>query len=276
MFDLFGKLGKIGIGCGITGAILGSLAGLVGIIVAGIVTGLPAWAIVLIGLVVLLIGGGIFATFYFVFKAVLGPEVERRKLLESGEPAEATILAVTDTGVTVNQIYPVVKVLLEVRPQGRQPYQVETKMILNRMDIPQIQPGKVVQVRFDPRNPEKVAVVGVGPQDTIITPGSPAEARVAEQMLLGAEQANQALRQNGQPAQAKILRTQALGIEVNGPNPAMRLLLEVYPTNRPAFQAEAIAVVAQASIPNYQPDKMVFVKFDPNDTTKVAIDHSRP
>ncbi len=274
MFDLFGKLGKIGIGCGITGAVLGSLAGLVAIIVAGIVTGLPAWAIVLISLVVILISGGIFATFYFVFKAVLGPEVERRKLLESGEPAEATILAVTDTGVTVNRIYPVVKLLLEVRPQGRPPYQVETKMMLNRMDIPQIQSGKVVPVKIDPRRPQRVAIVM--PQEAGAGVASPVDARTAEQMLVSADQANEAIRQSGMPAQAKILQAQALGIEVNGPNPAMKLVLEVYPANRPAFQAEAIAVVAQASIPNYQPDKMVFVKFDPNDTTKVAIDHSQP
>jgi len=244
--------------------------------VAGIATDLPAWLIVVISAAIILISGGIDAAFYYIFKIFMGQGVIQQGLRETGEPAEATILQVSDTGLTVNNIYPMVKALLEVRPQGRASYQVETKVLLNRMDIPQIQPGKVVQVRFDPRDPDQVVVVGAGAQDTINAPGSPAEARLAEQMLLGAEQANQALRQNGEPAQAKILQAQGLGVMVNGNNPAMRLLLEVYPANRPAFQAEAIAVVAQASIPNYQPDKMVFVKFDPNDITKVAIDHSQP
>ncbi|RJP28598.1 MAG: hypothetical protein C4536_11885 [Actinobacteria bacterium] len=268
MFGLFNRMGKIGIGCSIAGAAVGTLAVMAGVIVGGIAAGLPAWAIVLICMFFLLFDVGIAAVFFLVFRATLDPEVKRRALLEKGEPAEATILTVTDTGVTVNEIYPVVKVLLEVRPQGRPPYQTETQMLINRMDIPQIQPGRVVPVKIDPRSPRRVAVVM---EDEAATP---LDAHAAEQMLVSSDQVNEALRQSGAPAQARIMQAQALGIEVNGPNPAMRFVLEVYPANRPAFQAETIAVVAQASIPKYQPDKMVFVKFDPNDTSRVAIDHA--
>jgi hypothetical protein len=273
LFGLFDRIGKIGIGCAIAGTVVATLAVLAGVIIGGIAAGLPAWVIVLICVIAILFDGGMAAVFYFAFKAVLGPEVERRRLLETGEPAEATILTVEDTGITVNEIYPVVKVLLEVRPQGRPPYQAETQMMINRMDIPHIQPGLVVPVKFDPRRPQHVAVVK---QDEIAaaTGTGPAEARGAEQMVVSADQANKALLQSGEPAQAKILQAQPLGIEVNGPNPGMRFVLEVYPASRPVFQAETIAVIAQASIPKYQPEKMVFVKFDPGDITKVAIDHS--
>ncbi len=273
MFNLFNRLGKIGIGCGTAGFIVGMLAALGAIIVGGIAAGAPAWVIVLICLLVLLFNGGMVAVFFFGFRWALGPEVARRKLLERGEDAEATILEVTDTRVTLNEIYPIVKVLLEVRPQGRPPYQAEARMIINRVDIPQVQPGLVVPVKIDPRSQKRVAVVMPGGAGAAAG-GAPMDERAAQDMLARVDAANQALLQSGEPAQAKILQAQALGIEVNGPNPAMKFTLEVYPTDRPAFQSEATDVVAQASVPKYQPGKMVFVKFDPADTTRVTLDHS--
>jgi hypothetical protein len=273
VFDLFNRFGKIGIGCGIVAAVISSVVGLAVVIIVGITTDLPIWATVLICLLVILFEAAFYAVFFFALRWTLGPEVARRKLLEKGEPAEATILKVTDTGVTMNNIYPVVNALLEVRPQGRPPYQVETRMIVNRVDIPQVQPGTVVPVKIDPRNQKRVAVVMPGEAGTA-TGAMPAEARAAEEMLVHVDAANQALLQNGTPAQAKILQAQPLGIDVNGPNPAMKFQLEVYPADRPAFQAEAIGVVAQASIPKFQPDKMIFVKYDPNDITRVTLDHS--
>ena len=272
MFDLFNRVGKIGIGCGIAAAVISFVVSLGVVILVGIATNLPVWVTAIMIVAVLLFEAAFVAVFYYVFKWTLGPEVARRKLLESGEPAEATILKVTDTGVTMNNIYPVVKVLLEVRPQGRPPYQVETRMILSRVDIPQVQPGTVVPVKIDPRSPKRVAVVM--PSEAAAPGAMPVDAGAAEEMLVRVDAANQALLQTGTPAQAKILQAQALGIDVNGPNPAMKFQLEVYPADRPAFQAEAIGVITQASIPKFQPDKMIFVKYDPNDITKVTLDHS--
>jgi len=269
---MFGRIGKISLGCAAAGMVLVALGALAGIIIGGIAADMPVWVIVLICAAVLLFEGGMAATLYFVIKAALAPEVERRKLLETGEPAEATILEVRDTGMTVNEIYPVVKVLLEVRPQGRPAYQAETQMMINRMDIPQVQPGLVVPVKFDPRNPRHVAVVKQA--ELTATEGTGPAERAMEQMVVSADRTNQEVLQSGEPAQAKILLAQPLGVEVNGPNPAMKFTLEIYPASKPAFQSEAIAIVAQASIPKYQPGKMVFVKFDPDDTTRVAIDHS--
>ena len=61
---------------------------------------------------------------------------------------------------------------------------------------------------------------------------------------------------------------------MNGPNPAMKFLLEVTPQGGKPFQAEATAIVAQASVPKYQPGKSLYVKYDPKDQTRVAIEHS--
>jgi len=82
---------------------------------------------------------------------------DAKALQEIGEPAEATIIRIWDTGVTVNDD-PVVGFLLEVRPSGKPGYQAETKLRISRVDVPRVQPGMVVMVRIDPKDPKHVAL----------------------------------------------------------------------------------------------------------------------
>ena len=71
--------------------------------------------------------------------------------------AQATILNMWDTGVTLND-NPQVGLLLEVHPAGGQPYQVQTKSLVSRLKIPMVQIGNVVPVKYDPRDPSKVVL----------------------------------------------------------------------------------------------------------------------
>ena len=80
-----------------------------------------------------------------------------RDLQKRGVSAEATILKVWDTGMTVNED-PVVGLLLEVRPSDTGVYQAETKALISRIDVPQFQPGHVIPVRYDPKDPKEVAI----------------------------------------------------------------------------------------------------------------------
>jgi hypothetical protein len=82
---------------------------------------------------------------------------DAKALQEIGEPAEATIVKIWDTGMTVNDD-PVVGFLLEVRPSGKPGYQAETKLRISRVDVPRVQPGMVVMVRIDPKDPKHVAL----------------------------------------------------------------------------------------------------------------------
>ncbi|NPV59404.1 MAG: DUF3592 domain-containing protein [Actinobacteria bacterium] len=230
-----------------------------------------------------------FGIFYFAFKLTLGPYAKQKRLLRSGRQAEGTILAVEDTGVTVNEIYPLIKVRLEVRPPGGKPYQAETKMLISRLQVPQIQPGLVVPVMYDPKDPSNVTV-GAGEGETeagagrasptagfgLVTP-DPAEAekiRMAGEFLTKEDQRHQEILAIGKPAKAKILNAMNLGINVNGNNPAMTFLLEVQPEGEPSFQGQTTGVIAEAAVPKYQVGREIFVKYDPNDKTRVAIDHS--
>ncbi len=261
---------------------VGMIGALVGVITVLVVTSsLGARLAVVILTLVFLLG------FYFAFKLTLGPYARQKRLMRSGRRAEATILEVEDTGVTVNKIYPLVKVRLEVRPPDGEPYRAETKMLVNRLAVPQIQPGLVVPVMYDPGDPSSVAI-GKGEAGTRTEGASPTagfglmtpdvaeteKIRMAGEYLTKQDQRNQEILAAGKPAKARIINAMSLGINVNGNNPAMTFLLEVRPEGEPPFQGQATGVIAEVSVPKYQVGCDIFVKYDPRDKTRVAIDHS--
>jgi hypothetical protein len=79
-----------------------------------------------------------------------------RRLKAHGVEADATILAISDTGVTMNK-NPYVKLRLRVEPIGIAAYETEVKAMVSRVSIPR--PGDGVRVKFDPNKPEDVIVV---------------------------------------------------------------------------------------------------------------------
>lgn len=78
----------------------------------------------------------------------------------------------------------------------------------------------------------------------------------------------------GRPARVIIKKYTWLGANVNGNNPYVELELEVLPENSSSFSSKARGVIAEASVPKYQPGKEIFVKYDLYDKSKVVIDHS--
>ena len=79
-----------------------------------------------------------------------------RRIKAHGVEAEATILAVSDTGVTLNK-NPYVRLRLRVEPMGMPVYETEAKAMVSRVMIPR--PGNGVRVKFDPNKPGDVIVV---------------------------------------------------------------------------------------------------------------------
>ncbi|HEY7162431.1 MAG TPA: DUF3592 domain-containing protein [Acidobacteriota bacterium] len=82
---------------------------------------------------------------------------QAKELSTNGEAAQAEILKIWDTGMTVNDD-PVVGFLLDVHPEGKDAYQAETKLRISRVYVPQYQPGATVPVRIDPANPQRVSL----------------------------------------------------------------------------------------------------------------------
>lgn len=83
---------------------------------------------------------------------------QNKWLLINGEAAQAKILKIWETGAYVNE-QPQVGMLLEVYAANRPVYQAEAKRIVSILNIPRIQVGSTVDVKFDPQNPSRIAVV---------------------------------------------------------------------------------------------------------------------
>jgi len=85
-----------------------------------------------------------------------GEEVAR-EIRENGLPAKGTVLKIWETGVRVND-NPVVGFLLEIHAEDIAPYEAETKALISILWIPQIQPGAVLPVKYDPEDPSRIAL----------------------------------------------------------------------------------------------------------------------
>ncbi|GAA3098683.1 hypothetical protein [Streptosporangium carneum] len=78
-------------------------------------------------------------------------------LLVAGLPGRADILAMTDTGMSVNDC-PVVRFRLAVRAGEAEPYVVDHRQTLPRLLVGAVLPGRGVSVRVDPADPGRLTV----------------------------------------------------------------------------------------------------------------------
>lgn len=80
-----------------------------------------------------------------------------KELERVGLPAPAEILAVADTKELLND-NPIIRLDLLVRPPDRPPFRATVpRFMITYLQVPQFQPGKVIPVRYDPRDPSRVA-----------------------------------------------------------------------------------------------------------------------
>jgi riboflavin synthase alpha subunit len=84
--------------------------------------------------------------------------VNNAQILASGEPAQATVLQIWEAGMTVNN-NPMIGISLQVQPMNRPAYQVQLQTMISRLKLSQVQPGSVVNVRIDPIDTNKVALM---------------------------------------------------------------------------------------------------------------------
>ncbi len=83
---------------------------------------------------------------------------ESRAIQKIGESAQATVLQVWDTGVTVNND-PVIGLRVAVERAGQPPYEATIKKsLVSRVHIPLFQAGSRVPVKVDPKDPNRVAL----------------------------------------------------------------------------------------------------------------------
>ena len=102
------------------------------------------------------LGIGIPAFFILIFGLAFGPFVKqaiknskkKKHLMMVGQKADAKILSIRDTGLTVNNA-PYIEVVVELKGQ-----QATFTTLVSRVGIPQ--PGNTIQVLYDPADPTQV------------------------------------------------------------------------------------------------------------------------
>jgi hypothetical protein len=81
--------------------------------------------------------------------------VKRKRIAElvaTGKQGTARVLALSDTGVSVNDD-PRVKLLLEISIPNYQPYQAQKTVTLPLIYLPQVQTGSSINILADPEQP---------------------------------------------------------------------------------------------------------------------------
>jgi hypothetical protein len=87
---------------------------------------------------------------------------------------------------------------------------------------------------------------------------------------------NKSIRETGQEALAVILEAEDLELtnileRDHLQQTIMRLKLEIKPEGEGSYQAETQALIANASLPKYAVGKKVYVKFNPQDKSQIAL-----
>lgn len=82
---------------------------------------------------------------------------EARRLLQVGRRGIAMVLAVRDTGESVDQ-NPETELELCIALDGQDTYKVTHRQVISRIAIGSLRPGAKVPIRVDPRDPANVLV----------------------------------------------------------------------------------------------------------------------
>jgi hypothetical protein len=97
---------------------------------------------------------------FVIWKVMAKNAAMERELLATGAPASARIVSVGETGMYINN-QPQVKIVLEVAPADGPTFAATVNKVVSLLQIPRIQPGTVVEVRYDRANPSRLALVGL-------------------------------------------------------------------------------------------------------------------
>lgn len=210
---------------------------------------------------------GVLPALFTVVPLIRGGRRNRR-LLRSGAQAPATIVAIDQTGTEVND-QPVCELRVRVEPTGEPAFDAIARRVVPLTQIPQLQPGQRIVVRYDFEDRATVAIEGLG--DLAIDPAR------AKRMMEEAQQRHDALNRPGAGVAATAIVTtfEPTGVTVNGPNPLVVLRVKVLPSGGAPFDAEIVGVFVPSGLHKYQPGKEVHVRFDPAAPAHVAFDATR-
>lgn len=213
-----------------------------------------------------------FSLIYFVF---IRPSIEHNRIVKTGKPGQATILAIHETGTRINN-QPLIKFEVSIQTQGMASYTTTIKRVVSYLQISSFHVGAILPVMVDSNNHLKAVFLNQGdvPQNDLYSKVTDEQRKELESKLLELNNDNEAIRRDGTYAKAIVTKYTFMGVNVNGNNPLVTLEIQVLPHNEPAFPATVKAVIKNENIAKYQPGEDIGVKYMLSDRSKVAIDHA--
>ena len=97
---------------------------------------------------------------------------------------------------------------------------------------------------------------------------------VSEKQMNLRKKHEERIKTSGIYCKAVVISFANLNVFVNKSNQMVGIEVRAIPDNKPAFTATVKAVIKEKSIPSIQAGEEIFVRFDLNDKTRVAIEHS--
>ncbi len=190
---------------------------------------------------------------------------KKKKLLTEGVQAQAVVLNVQDTGMTIND-NPRVKLTLQVQPEGQVPFEVEKKVTVSRVSIPSI--GDQYVVRYDPSDTSKVEFDAAAVREA----NQAVEAQVAQ---TAASQVPADLMAKGILGRGALVDVQKtpVGSLVSCMVSAGVRLVDGTPSYRATCQISLTPDNAERLIPH---QTLFTVRTDPNNRQRIAISLSEP
>lgn len=189
-----------------------------------------------------------------------------RYVLQHGIPAQAMVLKVEKVESRENDV-PRLHLRVNVLPPDGAPYEASLAIGVPPHVADACKVGSLLPIKIHPRDPSVLVVMPLLGNEPAL---GQTEADI-EKSLVQIDQDNEAIRQTGESTKAKVLAFSALGVLVNGNNPAVRLEVEVYPQGREPFRTTVQGVIHEASILKFQPGKEILVAFDPARPSRAAI-----
>ncbi len=191
------------------------------------------------------------------------------ELERNGLPAEATIVRIWDTGMTVNE-NPVVGFLLDVRPPSGAPWRAQTKQLVSRLELPRIQPGAVVAVRYDSADHTRVSLALADDAYLVPTPPPTPFPRAAD-----LEPEKQRLLASGVPGTATILSCTPLGLYDADGRAVWDVVFKVELPGRNPVRGPVRTAVPKEREAWFKVGQRLPIKADPEVLTHFAVDWAR-
>lgn len=220
----------------------------------------------IIAMILIPIGITLFA-FKGLFKHFMGGG-DRKRILAEGRAVKAKIISLGESGkgvITVND-QPFVSMKLEVYDGSKPPYQVEIKTIISRLDVPRFQPGVMLGVKIDPKNPQNVVI---DPQGQGLGEGAGRPSFEGEGWT---EQDREMVKKEGISGEAKIITVEDTG-ESKDFKPVVRMDYEVYIKDKsPYILSKKVALPTEGvNLVKTFIGKKVPAKVHPHDSNKVEL-----